>query len=493
MKLSLIRHITIFISTWFIFINNIQAEEVRIFGYAKDYAGLHIEVESYVDFITHRKQLVTVIHVDDEGHFDCHFDLEQTTYAFLEIGAYKAYIFLEPGKQYEAIFPPFTPRPDADRFNPFFEHENIELGIANDVGNLNESIRNFDQFFNKVYNEYVIWMVRTHNKKKAEVLINQCDSVAKAQNCNNEFFDKYVKYREAQIYVTPRINASKSALRDKFIGNNVEYNIPSYWDALDLVAHNFLSSYQQTKNGRNIDKESRIFGDIDKVIANDSLYKNNTSLREVLILKGIYDDFYSDLLSEGQTDTLFITATNQLTDERNIEIAFSMLAKKNHMKVGSEAPDFSLLDINNKEVSLSDFRKKFVYLAFLHTQNFSCIKDIPALSSVAKKYRRDMVVVGIMTDEDTEHLPGFFNKRKCTWTVLSFNAMQNVIFDYGVESLPAYFLIDPEGCIASSSAPAPTENIEIVVANQIKSYKAEQQKKNPQKQRDIYDIVKYGH
>jgi peroxiredoxin len=40
-------------------------------------------------------------------------------------------------------------------------------------------------------------------------------------------------------------------------------------------------------------------------------------------------------------------------------------AQHTHLKVGDEAPDFTLKDTNNKDVKLSDFRgKKNVVLAF---------------------------------------------------------------------------------------------------------------------------------
>jgi len=40
-------------------------------------------------------------------------------------------------------------------------------------------------------------------------------------------------------------------------------------------------------------------------------------------------------------------------------------AQHTHLKVGDEAPDFTLKDNNNKDVKLSDFRgKKAVVLAF---------------------------------------------------------------------------------------------------------------------------------
>ena len=85
------------------------------------------------------------------------------------------------------------------------------------------------------------------------------------------------------------------------------------------------------------------------------------------------------------------------------------------------------------------------------------------------------------------------SKRKINWTVLSFSLMQSVMLDYSVESLPAYFLVDPDGKIALTSAPAPSESVEKALSTEIKRYRTEYLKRNPQKPRDIYDAVRYGH
>ena len=484
-----------FVASVVFLLNSLQAsaEQVRLFGVAPDYAGLNIEVEQYTDYITHSRRTLSVLRIDNEGRFDCNFAIGEITYAFLNLGSYNAYIYLEPGAEYEVVLPPFSPRPDADRFNPFYQPEMIVLGIRNEASCLNRAIYDYDLFFNDLYNQNAIKMVRKRDLKLADRLIAVSDSVAQAQQCDNEYFKKYVSYRNVQIYGTPRLQAWRSVLNSHFLKNDVEYNVPSYWDALDLIARNFVSTFLRSKNGRKISTDTNIYATIDAAVQSDTLFAKNDKFREALIIKGIYDDFYSDFLTSGQTDTLLITATNQLKNSENIELAFNMLAKKNRLKVGSDAPDFTLFDMEGKEVSLHDFKNKFVYLAFLHTQNFSCAKDIPALSGVSRKYRNDMVVVGILTDEDADNLPKYVNKRKFNWTALSYSLMQSVMLDYGVESLPAYFLIDPDGKLVLTDAPSPSKGVEKAFSTEIKKYRTEYLKRNPQKPRDIDDAVKYGH
>lgn len=473
---------------------NAFAESVVLRGNAKDYAGLNVEIECYTDYITHNRQTLSVLRIDDAGHFECSLNIDEITYAFLDLGKYRAYIYLEPAHTYDIVLPPYSPRSDADRFNLFFEPENIVLGIANDDEILNKAIANFDFFFDEIYNKNIIKLVRQNNKQLADSIISRIDSVAQSQNCDKEYFSRFVQYRKAQIYATPRMNITRSVMKALFVPNNVEYNIPSYWDAIDLVGRNFLSSFKRTKIGKQMSDNVNTFDEIFKAVSRDSLFSPNVNLCEALILKGIYDDYYSGLISEGKTDTLFITATNQMKNDKNIHLAFNMLVRKNHLKSGSMAPEFTLLDMQGKEVSLKDFKGKFVYLAFLHTDNFACAKDMPAMTGLAKKYHRDMTVVGILTDEQADKLPNYINKRKYPWIALSYNMMQSVILDYEIKTLPSYFIIDPEGRIALPSAPTPTEhNIVTAIAGQIKKYKNELLKRNPQKPRDIYDVVNYSY
>ena len=493
MKLSL-RHILV---SFFALVSLLpSAASVRLHGIARDYSGYSLEIYRYADYITHSRELIGVVMVDSTGSFDYSFDVSEITYAFIDLSSYRAHIYLEPDVDYEVVLPPFRPRPDADRFNPFYQPENIELGIANSTGCLNEAIRNYDVFFNSVYHRNVVDMVRGRNIRKSDELISLCDSAALAQHCDHEYFKRYVNYRDVQIYATSRLRSFRNVIYSQFSNDEVAYNVPSYWDALGLIGQSFIASYVKTKQGTHLakalDYSPVSFDDLSAAMLNDTIFFND-DVRESLLLKGIYDGFYTGYFGGGLTDTLLISATNQAKCDRSRKIAFDILQKKNRLKPGTMAPDFVLLDLDGKEHSLSDMRGKFVYLAFMHTQNYSCVKDIPALSGLQRKYRRDMLVVGIMTDEESDKLGPFFKNKKIEWTVLSYNYMQSVVLDYGVESLPTYFIIDPEGRVAVSPAPAPTENFEQAIAGEIKKYKRENSRRNPQKQRSVYDLVDYSY
>ena len=469
---------------------------VRLHGVAEDYSGYHIEIYRYADYITHMRELVGVVMVDSLGSFDYSFELNNVEYIFLDLSLYRANIFAEPGTDYEVALPPFRPRPDADRFNPFYQPEDIELGIINSTGCLNEAIRNYDLFFNSQYHRNAVDMVRSRNIRKADEIIALCDSVARKQKCEHPYFKAYVKYREAQIYATPRLRSVRTVIQQKFAHEDVAYSVPSYWDALGLIGQSFIASHVRTKQGVHLKQalgyQPLSFADLSNAMLKDTVFTND-EMREAVLLKGIYDGYYTGYFGGGLTDTLLITATNQAVCQRSKKIAFDILQKKNRLKPGTVAPDFVLLDTDGKEHSLSEMRGKFVYLAFMHTQNYSCMKDMPALSSIQRKYKRDMIVVGIMTDEESDKLGNYFGNKKIEWTMLSYNIMQSVVLDYGVESLPSYFIIDPDGRIAISPAPAPSENFETAIAGEMKRYKSEKMRRRPQKEKTIYDIVNYSY
>ncbi len=471
----------------------ISAGNVRLHGVAPDYAGYHIEIYRYADYITHIRELVGVMMVDSVGSFDYSFEADSVEYIFLDLSSYHAHLFVEAGINYEVILPPFRLRPDADRFNPFYKPEDIELGISNDKSQLNEAIRNYDLFFNAHYHSNAVDMVRSRNTRKADELIAQSDSVARLQKCNHPYFKEYVKYREVQIYATPRLRSASAVIQQKFAHEAVAYSVPSYWDALGLIGQSFISSHVRTKQGATLKKvlgnRPLSFADISNALLADTIFANN-EMREAFILKGIYDGYYTGYFSSGLSDTLLTTATEQAVGQHSKKIALDILQKKNRLKPGTMAPDFTLLGADGKEHSLSELRGKFVYLAFMHTQNYSCLKEMPALSGIQRHYKRDMYVVGIMTDEESNQIGSYSNNKKIEWLMLSYNIMQNVVLDYGVETMPSYFLIDPEGRISLSPAPSPSENFEQTINSVMKRYKSESLRRRPEKEKTIYDIVR---
>lgn len=114
--------------------------------------------------------------------------------------------------------------------------------------------------------------------------------------------------------------------------------------------------------------------------------------------------------------------------------------------VNSQAKDFSLLSIENKTVTLADFKDKIVILNFWATWCPPCQKEIPDFISFYEKYHdKGVAIVGIAIDEEgVSIVKPFAEKYKMNYPVLIGN--ENIIADYGaMVAIPTSFLIDRSG------------------------------------------------
>lgn len=111
------------------------------------------------------------------------------------------------------------------------------------------------------------------------------------------------------------------------------------------------------------------------------------------------------------------------------------------------APAFALKDLSGNTVSLADFKGKVVLLDFWATFCSPCVKAMPKLQKLHEQNAsKGFAVVGIATDEHGEKLVRpMVAKTKVNYPILLDNA--SVWKAYGVETLPALFLVDRSGQI----------------------------------------------
>ena len=75
--------------------------------------------------------------------------------------------------------------------------------------------------------------------------------------------------------------------------------------------------------------------------------------------------------------------------------------EKKELKEGDQAPTFKYLDINGKEVSLSDLKGKYVYIDIWATWCGPCTGELPHLKELEKKmHGKKIVFVSISCDKD---------------------------------------------------------------------------------------------
>jgi len=117
--------------------------------------------------------------------------------------------------------------------------------------------------------------------------------------------------------------------------------------------------------------------------------------------------------------------------------------------VGKEkAPNFTLVDINGEQFSLSDHLGKVVLLDFFTTWCGPCIIEIEHLKGLYDEYSPDqLVILSISVDPYTDTvqiLQNFVQQNKeMTWAVA--RDTDNVAYKYGVSPIPHLVIVDAEG------------------------------------------------
>ncbi len=115
--------------------------------------------------------------------------------------------------------------------------------------------------------------------------------------------------------------------------------------------------------------------------------------------------------------------------------------------MGNKAPDFTLKDLNDKDVSLGDFEGKVILINFWATWCPPCKEEIPSLNQLYEKYKdKEFVLVSISTDDSKKSIVKFARKYNIKFMVLH-DKDSKVMRKYKGFSLPMSFLIDKKGKI----------------------------------------------
>jgi peroxiredoxin len=119
-------------------------------------------------------------------------------------------------------------------------------------------------------------------------------------------------------------------------------------------------------------------------------------------------------------------------------------AKRN--SVGTHAPDFTLSDLENQSLRLSDLKGKVVLLDFWATWCHPCREALPAIELLHREFKdKGLVVLGV-DDEDSQSQATFLDKFGYTFRSL-VDPTEQVKNLFHIAGFPTTVLIDKQGTI----------------------------------------------
>ena len=133
-------------------------------------------------------------------------------------------------------------------------------------------------------------------------------------------------------------------------------------------------------------------------------------------------------------------------------LLLSALASTAQVQVGQLAPEISLPNTKDSMVNLSSFKGKVVLIDFWASWCGPCRAANPAVVRLYKKYKAQCFeVFGVSIDSEKKDWIKAIKKDKLPYTQVNGDGGWNAAIanKYGVEAIPATFLLDKEGKIVA--------------------------------------------
>ena len=151
-------------------------------------------------------------------------------------------------------------------------------------------------------------------------------------------------------------------------------------------------------------------------------------------------------------ETTFATAVPQgYTEKRYQSPAPARRRSVGLLAVGSQAPDWTLKTAEGQSVSLAGLRGKVVVLDFWATWCVPCVRAMPGIQKLHDHFKGQPVAVfGVNAREHRKADPAGFMKTK-GFTYAQLLKGDQVADAYGVQGLPTFYVIGPDGRIAHAA------------------------------------------
>jgi len=190
-------------------------------------------------------------------------------------------------------------------------------------------------------------------------------------------------------------------------------------------------------------------------------HKDNKSddVAQILLMKAML--FKEVLDNDEKAMPLLLQLKRDFPESKqaaSVDRMITAMEKQKELQVGKQFPDFKEKDLADKPLSISQFKGKVVLVDFWATWCGPCIGELPnVLKAYETHHDKGFEIVGISLDSDRAKLDKFIEDKKMTWPQYFDGGgwKTKLAGDYGINSIPATFLLDREGRIIARDLRGP--------------------------------------
>lgn len=419
--------------------------------------------------------------LDEEGNFSLEFDMDKAAYANFSHGLERSSLYIQPGSD-------LTISLDTKEFD---ETLSIEGDGSAPSQYLAKSFLKFedgearDTYVNLLRNgtpeEYVEYATQKLEDQKAFLHEHKAD--LPEDFVQDRLYSFTYERGDQMLYFSMYYNYRLQQSQNKEDGDPLPELPASYFDFMSEIPVNvdgaatnskyltYLGSYVNHKHQELI----KGIEDYDS----DRWAKDGMTLISMLLTGKSYDMMLAQRINGSLRDGKANPVKEQyemfLTEKREQYPDIVAAMEKNYavaesLMPGQPAPALTLKNLEGKDVSLSDFEGKVVYVDFWASWCGPCMAEVPHAKKLkeALKDEKDVVFLYISIDDTEDPWKKAVEAKELKGVhVISKSWRGEAPKKYSVHGIPRYYLINRDGTIANNDAPRPSSG--EVLINEIKS------------------------
>lgn len=393
--------------------------------------------------------VAAVSKIGNEGEFDFSLPITEAGFYYIDYGQYKG------RGQLVRLY--------LDR------KSNINLNISKDsyvLTGKNVGQNALVQKANEIYNDFAVY-ARISKLTYVEFFPWLDGGVEKAENFKNSIktkdksFDKLLKLAvdtdiKDLTYLFFRMPRSahperknRPAILSKWQAGTV-FSDPDILKLANGAAYMLdFAGYARMNSDENIDREDYLPNALTRI--------SDPKLKDVFLRGGIESMYFR--LDEYEKAAPKIKPYLISEASKKFLVEYEKELRKN---IGKEGVNFTYNDTNDKPVSFSDFKGKYIYLDLWATWCGPCNAEIPHLKKIEEEYHdKNIVFMSISMDKmkDLQKWKNLVEKQqlKGVQLISDKDFESEIAKNYKVTGIPRFMLFDKEGKIVSDNAPRPSE------------------------------------
>jgi len=250
--------------------------------------------------------------------------------------------------------------------------------------------------------------------------------------------EEYVESKYAKVQLTEglpktrqKIGGFKEPVHVEIKSNNLLHKL---YFVKDLSSEKAKYSLFVQYDSLSLMNQSKRFSTIKNYFHDSLTIKLNDEDEHLIGLELIYDESNNNLKYHWMNSTE--------KDDQNLGGYPILIEPK--ISIGSVPPNIEVIVQSGREFNLSVEKSIYIFLDFWGTWCGGCIMEMPNIEKLRSHFsQNEMYIIGLAAFDTQEKIDKFLAEHPLNYEVALID--EAIVENYGVESFPSSFLIDPMG------------------------------------------------